>query len=169
MISEKMFSPSIIHLKLHINLFNIVFRFDCLLIGIIRQFIFIELPVFNPDYCKGLTLLRAKSIHPFINWTQFCTKWHEVKFPLETCEANKTTWVISVRNLMLHWTQANLIWGLLWFRYDWENRFRNDDCKFLLALCLYLIVLLVILGLVKYNIFMNKGFSNLKVHNTNDM
>ena len=91
MISEKMFSPSIIHLKLHINLFNIAFRFDCLLIGIIRQFIFIELPVFNPDYCKGLTLLRAKSIHPFINWTQFCTKWHEVKFPLETCEANKTT------------------------------------------------------------------------------
>ena len=134
MISEKMFSPSIIHLKLHINLFNIVFRFDCLLIGIIRQFIFIELPVFNPDYCKGLTLLRAKSIHPFINWTQFCTKWHEVKFPLETCEANKTTWVISVRNLMLHWTRANRIWCLLWFRYDWENRFRNDDCKFLLAL-----------------------------------
>ena len=61
---------------LHINLLKNCFPFRLFVDWIIRQFIFIELPVFNPNCCKGLTLLRAKSIHPFINWTQFCTKWH---------------------------------------------------------------------------------------------
>ena len=90
---------------------------------------FKECPVYNKD----LTLLRAKSIHPFLNWTQFYTKWHEVNFTFGDVWSKKTTWVISVRNLMLNWTKANLIWCLWWFRYDWkiENSLTNGNCKFL--------------------------------------